>query len=155
MKTGFVHWDDIDDTNNKNGHGGVLPEGSYDNDTRLEYCCQDNGDRDDPIELPVDRPFFLLPYKLAVCQHVKWAQRILESIVYDTEDRKNGDLSNGHHGYVKQTNSSITAFYCYYKGKKGTLKITDSYIFFTSHKIISIGIRMFILFFGVFALKTY
>lgn len=115
LKTGSFHWDDIND-NNRNDYGGVLPEGRYDNDTTIMYCCQDSGDMNQPIDLPFDKPFFLLPYKIAICQHVKWTVRSLEKIVYDTEGDNNSDSSKGHHGYVKQKNSLATAYYCYYKG---------------------------------------
>ncbi|XP_052777849.1 uncharacterized protein LOC128215177 [Mya arenaria] len=35
---GYVQFDD-DDTDNGNAHGGVMPDGTYGSDTRLNFCC--------------------------------------------------------------------------------------------------------------------
>ena len=36
---GFVLWDD-EDINNMNAHGGVLPDGTYGENTLMKYCCR-------------------------------------------------------------------------------------------------------------------
>lgn len=36
---GSIFWDD-EDKNNANGRGGTLPEGNYDGNTRILYCCR-------------------------------------------------------------------------------------------------------------------
>jgi hypothetical protein len=57
MKSGSIKWDDEDGTN-KNSKGGTLPNGTFDDDTLIEYCCQDQGLWSDSIELPLDKPFY-------------------------------------------------------------------------------------------------
>lgn len=36
---GSVYWDD-EDAGNANSRGGTLPSGSFDDDTRINYCCR-------------------------------------------------------------------------------------------------------------------
>ena len=114
MNTGWVKWDDEDDRNiNKNG--GSLPDGSYDKDTVIRYCCQNNGNWHDSIELPVSRPFYLLTSSYLSkpkCQMVKWALSYLEYIVFDTNDQYNFDQQGGQHVFLQ----GRKLYYCYYKG---------------------------------------
>ncbi|MEW5847245.1 MAG: hypothetical protein AB2A00_00475 [Myxococcota bacterium] len=39
FSSGFRYWDD-EDNNNANSHGGVVPDGSYGGNTRLNFCCK-------------------------------------------------------------------------------------------------------------------
>ena len=72
MRSGWVIWDD-EDYKNKNSIGGFLPDGSYDKDTKIEYCCQHEGHWYDSIELPVSQPFYLLTYPaLLTLLNVRW-----------------------------------------------------------------------------------
>jgi len=49
---------------------GVLPDGRYDKNTKVEYCCRKDGSTARPIQLPSSAPFYL--YKLGdACQEVK------------------------------------------------------------------------------------
>lgn len=51
---------------------GTLPDGIYDNNTRMEFCCRNDGGVNEPIILPTSSPFVL--YKRADtsdCQRVK------------------------------------------------------------------------------------
>ena len=110
MDTGWVRWDD------KNGNKeGSLPDGQYDEDTLIRYCCQTAGHWYDSIELPVSQPFYLLTSNSTVspkCQMVKWAFSYLEYIVFVTNDQNNTDSQGGEHLFLY----GITLFYCYYKG---------------------------------------
>lgn len=48
---------------------GVLPDGTYGKNTKVEYCCRKDGASERPIRLPSSAPFYL--YKLGdVCQEV-------------------------------------------------------------------------------------
>jgi hypothetical protein len=114
MRSGWVRWDDSD-YENKNRKGGFLPDGSYDKDTKIEYCCQTKGHWCDLIELPVSQPFYLLTSSSAdtpKCQMVKWALSYLEYIVFDTEDTNNGDAQGGEHLFL----DGEKKYYCYYEG---------------------------------------
>lgn len=118
MEDGSITWDDEDHDHNtnKNEINGYLPDGQYDVNTRIYYCCQNQGYWYNPVELPVDRPFYLLPYSRN-CQRVKWALSTLEYIIYDTEDDQNGDQFDGTHVFTNQVKSLPKIYYCYYKGR--------------------------------------
>ena len=115
MVSGWVYWDD-EDYKNKNEIGGSLPYGSYNKDTKIYYCCQDNGHWYDSIELPISKSFYLLPSsstsRVPKCQMVKWALSYLEHIFYDTNDQDNGDKQGGTHVFLK----GRKLYYCYYEG---------------------------------------
>ena len=120
MKEGSVTWDD-EDTKNNNEKKGTLPDGTYGENTMIKYCCQDEGHWYNAVQLPVDRPFYLLPHNSASfknpkCQLVKWAMSWLEYIRYDTNDWKNSDELKGSHVFVHSGESLLTMYYCYYKG---------------------------------------
>lgn len=110
---GFLYWDD-EDRNNVNKDGGSLPEGEYGLDTRIFFCCRTDGDKSDPVPLPLSKPFYLLAYGSSDCQLVKGAIAITEYIIFDNEDVNNQDSSGGVHLYA---NSSFI-YYCYYQGKR-------------------------------------
>jgi hypothetical protein len=114
MRSGWVYWDD-ENRNNINKKGGFLPDGSYDKDTRMEYCCQIDGNWYDSIELPVSQPFYLLTSNSTdtpKCQMVKWAFSYMEYIVFDTEDIDNKDGQGGEHLFL----DGDKKYYCYYEG---------------------------------------
>ena len=114
MASGWVTWDD-ENNGNKNRKIGYLPDGSYDKDTNIEYCCQTDGNWYDSIELPVSQPFNLLTSNSTDtprCQMVKWAFSYLEYIVFDTEDSNNKDDQGGEHLFL----DGRKLFYCYYEG---------------------------------------
>ena len=117
---GTVKWDD-ENTNNVNVREGQLPDGIYDKDTTINYCCQTNGNWYDSIELPVLKPFYLLTsnsLSSPQCQMVKWATSQMEYILFDTEDDNNSDNLSGNHVFVDASDSSGRKkfYYCYYKG---------------------------------------
>ncbi|CAB3996597.1 Hypothetical predicted protein, partial [Paramuricea clavata] len=119
MTSGWVFWDD-EDANNINKYGGFLPDGVYDKDTQIEYCCQTDGNWYDSIELPVSQPFYLLTSSSTdspKCQMVKWAFSYLEYIVFDTEDSNNRDAQGGEHLFVE----GRKLFYCYYEECRRTM----------------------------------
>jgi hypothetical protein len=115
MTSGWVTWDDENDQNH-NSVGGFVPDGTYDKDTKLEYCCQTDDNWYDSIELPVSQPFYLLSSIYAAvfprCQMVKWAFSYLEYIEFDTEDENNKDSHGGAHLLLYRGK----IYYCYYEG---------------------------------------
>ncbi|XP_046842003.1 uncharacterized protein LOC124436085 [Xenia sp. Carnegie-2017] len=122
MDEGWIQLDDEDnfDGVNRNKHRGILPKFSQSisnlGATRLFYCCQTEGQWYNPVELPTEKPFYLLPYKTPNCQRVLWTVSSLEYIVYDTENDVNGDKFFGHHVYTNKVKSLPKIFYCYYAG---------------------------------------
>lgn len=116
MTGGSVYWDD-DDSNNANSKGGILPGGKYDeiNDTWIYFCCKTDGNKTDAVLLPTKSPFYLLAYKSAKCQMVKWAVATVEWIYYDTEHTDNNDRVYNAYPYdAGKTHPTI--YYCYYLG---------------------------------------
>ena len=122
MDEGWIKFDDEDnfDGVNRNKHRGILSKFSQSisnlGATRLFYCCQTEGQWYNPVELPTEKPFYLLPYKTPNCQRVLWMVSSLEYITYDTENDVNGDEFIGHHVYTDKVESLPKIFYCYYAG---------------------------------------
>ena len=115
LTEGFILWDDHDILN-KNDKGGTLPNGSYDHNTKIEFCCRTDGDKSHPILLPTRAPFYLLAYGSEQCQTVKWAIATQEWIYYDTENERNADQANGTYPYTGGEKDP-TIYYCYYQGE--------------------------------------
>ncbi|XP_071507091.1 uncharacterized protein [Diadema antillarum] len=112
LSEGFVYWDD-EDTANKNDLGGDVPEGIYDSNTRIYYCCRDDGFASNPIYLPTDQPFFL--YKRNhQCQEVHGMRVTEEYFRWDTNDTFNDDDDGGSHPYQGHSDNIILE-YCYYE----------------------------------------
>lgn len=59
LTSGDVFWDD-EDTWNTNRYAGTLPDGTYNTDTWIYFCCKTDGDKDNPILLPSESPFFFV-----------------------------------------------------------------------------------------------
>ena len=115
MLEGSITWDD-EDSKNRNDHGGTLPDldTSFPG-TKLYFCCQTQGKWYKSIELPIQKPFYLLPYSLN-CQRVVGAISSLEYIIFNTEDFSNADKFNGHHVFSDKVQSLPKIYYCYYEG---------------------------------------
>ena len=112
MKAGFYHWDD-EWLNNQNAQDGEYPDGKYDHNTLIHFCCRIHGDKNVPISLPTHKPFFLLAYRSPECQQVKWTLATVEWLQYDT-------AGSGSRGFVYPFNGYLddpTFYYCYYQSK--------------------------------------
>ena len=96
--------------------GGTLPDGVYWKFTEIHFCCRTDGDKDVAILLPSNIPFFLLAYKSAKCQMVKWAVASVEWIYYYTHNKEE-DQANGSYPY-NAAKIHPTIYYCYYRGEK-------------------------------------
>ena len=119
LKKGFVFWND-DDYSLYNGdkHGGELPEFYLYNEryTEIHFCCRTDGEKNTPILLPIEFPFFLLAYESAKCQMVKWALVSLEWIYFATSNFNNDDQRDGAYPYDARKKHP-TIYYCYYHSK--------------------------------------
>ena len=69
MNEGYIRWDD-NNYSNRNDFGGELPEGYYDHNTKVYYCCRADGFASNPIFLPINQPFYLIK-KNYQCQEVR------------------------------------------------------------------------------------
>ncbi|XP_022794884.1 uncharacterized protein LOC111333551 [Stylophora pistillata] len=123
LKEGRVLWDDENGQNgiNLNFKTGTVPAGTYNADTEIKFCCQDVGSYSEPIELPIDKPFYLIAFNSKNCQEVLKTTHTLEYILYDTENDRNHNQavypypfgSDGGDPYI---------YYCYYQACRWTLK---------------------------------
>ena len=86
---GYMYWDDENEGNSnyvENADG--LPDGSYDENTRINYCCRNDGSSSDTIVLPSERDFVLLS-PVEECQQVEAMSVKMLEINYDDEDDDN------------------------------------------------------------------
>nr|XP_022302103.1 uncharacterized protein LOC111110061 [Crassostrea virginica] len=109
--SGSIYWDD-EDSYNMNGKGGYLPSGAYDEDTRIYYCCRNDGSSYSSITLPTDTPFYLMRYTSS-CQTVRGMSVTEEGIETDDEDMANTDSVSGSHPRVSGSGNN-RLYYCYY-----------------------------------------
>ncbi|XP_065836576.1 uncharacterized protein [Oscarella lobularis] len=93
--TGFknkeIFWDDEDTSHN--WFQGTLPDGTYNYDTRMEFCCRNDGLTSTPMYLPTETPFILMPTSPA-CQQVVGMTVEQEWIVWDDENTDNDDYNS-------------------------------------------------------------
>ncbi|XP_072048398.1 uncharacterized protein [Amphiura filiformis] len=116
MSEGRVGWDD-EDSDNENSHGGTLPDGVYDSNTHIDFCCQTSGSASASINLPTNDNFMLFQYNQYQCQEVDGMRATSEWFRWDTEDRNNEDYDTGSHPYkgVEDDNDDIKLHFCYYE----------------------------------------
>ena len=109
---GHIKWDD-EDLNNKNRYGGQVPDGRYDRNTVLYYCCRADGHATNPIVLPTDSPFILLKSNTHLCQHVRGTKVRSEWFQWDCEDTR---PSNGGGGFRPRSyvGKNVAVDFCYY-----------------------------------------
>ena len=110
---GSIFFDD-ENMKNRNKMGGVVPDGVYNKDTKIFYCCRADGNTTDTITLPTIVPFYLMAFKRSECQQVRGAMVTKEYIRYDNEDQSNKDKLVGTHAYAI---GNLIIGYCYYEGK--------------------------------------
>ncbi|XP_068708333.1 uncharacterized protein [Montipora foliosa] len=114
LEEGFVIWDD-ENKDNKNSKRGELPEGLFNEDTKIFFCCSTSGSSGKEITLPNKSPFLLFAYESILCQKVKGMNVITEFIKFDDEDRGNIDYEGGEYPYgIHRDEKDHMFFLCYY-----------------------------------------
>ncbi|XP_041464192.1 uncharacterized protein LOC121415136 [Lytechinus variegatus] len=121
FESGWIYWDD-EDSDNGNTYGGVMPSGEYGANTKLFFCCRNDGVTTNKINLPLDNKFYLFP-RFDHCQEVNGTTVSKERFTWDTADStywggKNTDSQSAIHPYYgkKTTGGSyITLYFCYYQ----------------------------------------
>ena len=119
LSEGWVLWDDDNGItgNNLNHQGGTFPKGKFGQDTKIFFCCQEYGSVNNPIELPMDTPFYLIAYNGKRCQEVLKTIHTIEFIVYDTEDDINHNSQAWPYPFGADRYQPYI-YYCYYTGKE-------------------------------------
>lgn len=110
--SGFVYWDD-EDLNNDNSKGGTLPDGTYDKNTKIYYCCRNDASPQIAVFLPTDRPFILLRYG-NTCQTVHGMHVRDLFVKWDDEDLRNKDKTGGMHPLDDGGSGDHKLHFCYY-----------------------------------------
>ncbi|XP_015762570.1 PREDICTED: uncharacterized protein LOC107341638 isoform X3 [Acropora digitifera] len=119
MISGSLLWDDENGVNgSKNFRNGTLPKGVYNHDTKIFFCCQISGSYNVPIELPTDKPFYLIAFR-PHCQEVLNTGHIMEFIEYATEDHNNHDNKSFPYPYGAEFRNP-RIHYCYYYYEEST-----------------------------------
>lgn len=110
--SGYRHWDD-EDSNNENSLQLPVPDGNYDRNTRINYCCRSDGDVNKPILLPTRRSFILYRYG-GTCQKVLGMNNPVELFIhFDDEDSNNENSCSGNRPDGRcDRNHEI--YFCYY-----------------------------------------
>ncbi|CAC5419765.1 unnamed protein product [Mytilus coruscus] len=110
FRTGSIYWDDEDHAN-ANSKNGVLPDGTYNRNTRIYFCCRSDGSVYSRIRLPTSEPFYLYQYTSSICQRVRGMSVREEFVKTDDEDSHNNSADSGSH--PKKTDTT-RVHYCYY-----------------------------------------
>ena len=109
---GNIYWDDEDD-DNANSAGGTLPDGSYNSNTRIDFCCRKDGDPERVIVLPTSKPFILVK-ATDKCQKVSGMTASHQWFRWDDEDDNNSDSRGGMSPYDTGGSNNHKLNFCYY-----------------------------------------
>ena len=113
FQEGFIKWDDKDFWN-KNERKGVLPDGTYDKNTKIQFCCRsDNGDPRNPIQMPTETPFVLYRQG-SKCQEIVGMQVVEDYILWNDEFSRNKDEASGSYPYDDGGKRQHKLHYCHY-----------------------------------------
>ena len=111
FSSGSVYWDD-EDTQNVNSFSGTLPDGDYNKNTRIYFCCRSDGSTSTAITLPTTTNFYLYRYG-STCQQVTGMSVYSDYIKTIDEDYRNTNSCSGSHP-AGTCGSDIRINYCYY-----------------------------------------
>ncbi|XP_078678845.1 uncharacterized protein LOC144914622 [Branchiostoma floridae x Branchiostoma belcheri] len=115
FQSGYVYWDDEDPPGNHNTVSGTRPDGVYDINTKIYYCCRSDGFTLNPIILPAHRPFYLFRHSSSRCQRVQNMQVTQEYFLWDDENYNNQDTTWGSHPDDTGDGRNHKLWYCYYE----------------------------------------
>ena len=121
FESGYVQYDDVETSANRNSKSGSIPDGTFNQNTRYEFCCRSMGFSNEEIFLPNEHPFVLVRNKRDACQKVRgmhvYDQKL--SIQSSTEDGISGvgpgGVSFGYPIHSRDiSNNRYTTTFCYY-----------------------------------------
>ncbi len=117
---GSITWNDKKTSftrRSKNSVWGILPEGVYDKDTKIEFCCRNDGRPSDPILLPIVDPFVLYRYG-GTCQSVNMTTVTEHFIQFDDNSIAfSKNECTGAHPDDDDCKNRHKLHYCYYRKK--------------------------------------
>ncbi|XP_077866363.1 uncharacterized protein LOC144354100 [Saccoglossus kowalevskii] len=109
---GNVFWDD-EDTFNGNTASGTLPDGTYNSDTRINFCCREDGSPTKIMYLPTARPFALIK-RTTSCPNVYGMSVSHQWFYWDCENTAPTTSTGGFHPYEDGGEDDHRLHYCYY-----------------------------------------
>ncbi|CAD5111849.1 DgyrCDS1113 [Dimorphilus gyrociliatus] len=120
---GYIYWDDTAPlinplVPNYQKTSGVIPDGTYNANTLIEYCCRADGSS--PMVLSFSKPFFLMKYRGSNCQDVKGASVEVQESTSVDENINTNRFSGAHQTVVRvsEKGNKFRLFYCYYTAKE-------------------------------------
>ena len=118
----YIYWDDEDDDNEnwdsytRYRRPGSLPDGSYGRNTKIYYCCRNDGSPTHSIYLPIDTPFVLIRFDYSPCQHVYGTKSTEEFFRWDCENNSPQSKAERRYPFVEvDGGKNVKVHYCYYK----------------------------------------
>ncbi|GFR96298.1 metalloendopeptidase [Elysia marginata] len=114
---GFVQYNDLPTEVSPNTKSGELPDGVFDDNTKLEYCCANTGFSRDKLHLPSRKPFVLIKRRGKDCQKVQGMHIEVNTLrIGNANDGETALVGGDHPMYKKdkKTQGYWTA-YCNYK----------------------------------------
>ena len=109
---GYIHWDN-EDSNNINAKQDPIPDGNYDCNTRIYYCCRSDGNVNKPMLLPPKKVFALYRFG-GTCQKVLGMRDPVQLLVhFDDEDSRNANSCSGNRP-DGPCNRNHELYLCYY-----------------------------------------
>ncbi|XP_064620464.1 uncharacterized protein LOC135483446 [Lineus longissimus] len=116
FEEGSLTWDDYGSKEeNLKKFDGSMPEGEYAKNTKIYFCCRNDGLAGNPIFLPTEVPFYLLA-KVKKCQIVQNMRVTQEIIRWDDENFWNLSARDGSHPYdTSPSGKNHKLHYCYYR----------------------------------------
>ncbi|XP_048578888.1 uncharacterized protein LOC5515676 [Nematostella vectensis] len=117
---GYIHWTDRSYSNQVTGRFPL-----HKRNTKVEYCCNANGNPHHAVTLPVNKPFYLYAYGSNECQTIKGAHVKKELVHFDENNQAFHDGEGGanpFNGGLGTKSHRLT--YCYYEPVQ-TMTITQ------------------------------
>jgi len=133
FEEGSIYWDDAAPFfgGTVQTFSGVLPEGTYDRNTKIFYCCRNDGPTNKPLHLPNSSPFYLFKMGLS-CQEVA-GMRVSEEFVYwSDESTLNFDAMWGTYPRLTRSKYPIkytTLYYCYYEPQPSVIASSSTALY--------------------------
>ena len=112
FSSGSIYWDD-EDSSNDNSKQDPLPDGVYNGDTRVYYCCRSDGSTSTGIELPTSQPFILYRYG-GTCQTVRGMTVRQLRVHFDDENSANANQCSGTYPDDSSCDRDHDIYFCYY-----------------------------------------
>ena len=93
---------------------GVLPDGKYDKNTMINFCCRNDAPLSTPMMLPIDKPFVLYRYG-GTCQSVAGTKVQDEFVKFNSPSRvRSRNKCTGSYPDDDSCNERHILHFCYY-----------------------------------------